>query len=381
MNAKVIFTEDASEEIWRMLLKFSYEPNIRRFWKSNDLLAESDEKIGITQFITGAIRQSKAYFEAASVAPMDISPLLLYYGYTVLLGATAALVTQQKLPIGNHGLKLHHPAEPSASAQKDHRLANFLVSPDDPKVGGFLLLSKVFAPNSKIRPGIDNAWDLSEIFGSIPDLEDEVVSCYGFEKLHVLPVEISRKRETIERVVLSFDNSPSGDFDMFSKLNLVNGFNDSYLEPRFSQRGAAILTNKIGGKDLGIYSISGNKYLQVAHTKSNAPITLSPIMVIQMALYALGQLSRYYPEIWNSFVRTDSSNEYAVVKRFLSIVQRYGPNLILNHIYDARYHFSPTTDIRAARGDLPTIADWDNDEIEQYITDRVRTELNRLGKI
>jgi hypothetical protein len=58
-----------------------------------------------------------------------------------------------------------------------------------------------------------------------------------------------------------------------------------------------------------------------------------------MGLFAFGYLSRYYPERWNPFVRSDETGEKLVIEGFLLICQRYLPNLVLNLIYGERVQF------------------------------------------
>ncbi len=58
-----------------------------------------------------------------------------------------------------------------------------------------------------------------------------------------------------------------------------------------------------------------------------------------IALYALSMLSRYYPPIWNQFVRNDITGEKLVVERFLDICEWLIPNLVLELLKGERVIF------------------------------------------
>jgi len=99
-----------------MLKRFSYEPNIHRFWNERNLLDNDDA----AKLIAGCIRQGFAYFDAASNAPLDISPLLYYYGYNNLLIGAATLKKAQKLEIANHGMRLQtHNLDPRDTEKRE----------------------------------------------------------------------------------------------------------------------------------------------------------------------------------------------------------------------------------------------------------------------
>ena len=81
-------TETPELEQWRLLGQFRYAPNIRRYLAEHGLIPAFH---GIEDYVCGSIGQAEAYYQAARVAPLDISPLLLYYGTTSLLAGAAAL--------------------------------------------------------------------------------------------------------------------------------------------------------------------------------------------------------------------------------------------------------------------------------------------------
>lgn len=58
-----------------------------------------------------------------------------------------------------------------------------------------------------------------------------------------------------------------------------------------------------------------------------------------MGLFILGSLSRYRPEIWNPFIKNDSTGEKQLLEKFINICKRYLPNLALNALYEIHIRF------------------------------------------
>jgi len=77
----------------------------------------------------------------------------------------------------------------------------------------------------------------------------------------------------------------------------------------------------------------------LAHDKAGRLVEPGQLILMLMGLYALGHLSRYFPEQWNPFVRMDPTGERMVVERFLQIALRYIPNLVLNALSSERIQF------------------------------------------
>lgn len=104
-----------------------------------------------------------------------------------------------------------------------------------------------------------------------------------------------------------------------------------------------LLRPKLGGQDIGIYSLSRQKFLVVPHLKLGKQIAPPEEIIMYMMLFSLGYLSRYRPEIWNPFVRNDTSGEKLIVEKVLDIVARKLPNLVLNRILGKQVLFSRDT--------------------------------------
>jgi len=325
-NFRLMRTENPKIEQWKLLGQYAYPTNIRKYLNDRGFNNVDNRLI---EFIVGCVRQSEAYFTAAENSPLDISPLLSYYGTVNLLAAAYVMVTGCKPEIKTHGMRLL-PLD-----DKDTKIADAKVKPINPQYGALQLFCNALSGNCQMG-GVP--WTVEEILGSIPDLKKIFESCYPNAITYTIPVETLRKQRVIfERIdpkELARYNKPE---DVFK---IIIGLSSAYLEPQYSgQMEYIVLHRKIGGNEIGIYSIFGQKYLQVAHLKNNKLLNPSDLIVMFMGLFAFGYLSRYYPEIWNPFVRSDETGEKLVVEGFLQICQRYLPNLVLGLIYGERVQF------------------------------------------
>jgi len=320
-----IVTENPKDEQWRRLSQFTYETNIRTFLAARGHYTVSGDAVA---FIAGSIQHGRAYFSAAETAPLDIGPLLVYYGATNILAGAATMLAGSRPGIRTHGMKLRVPST--------QLLADAEISPFDPNHGALRLLGSIYSPGCPlIQSGV---WTLDEILASIPDVHAEYMNQYSGTP-YTIPMEIvPQKRGVLERTRrVNVDRYNSID----EMLNRIEGLKTAYLAPQHEQgMDYVIFYRKPRGPDIGEYSISGQKHLQIVHVKQNHDLNPSQIMLMFMGLFALGILSRYHPERWTPFVRNDLTGERLVIEKFIDVCLRYLPNLVLNMLTGERLQFA-----------------------------------------
>lgn len=323
MNVRRVTTENPEAEQWRLLAQYSYEPNIRRYLAARGHGSPQQTDI---EYIAGSLRQSEAYYRAAQSSPLDIAPLLAYYGAVNLLSAVAAMLSGSRPAINSHGMELVKPHAPG-------RIADIEIKPATGN-GGLPVLSKIFDPGPPLPGGV--SWTMEEILGSLPDLKPEFVGCFPSARSLTLPIEAFTSQGIVVERILVADFGQGA--NTLATLQAVPGFTSAYLAPQ-SAREFIILRRKLGASAIGTYSISGRKHLQVGVMKGKKLVAPSQEVLILMGLYALGFLSRYYSEQWNPFVQRDDSGERLVIQKFLVVALRYLPNLAVNAILGERVQF------------------------------------------
>lgn len=331
MKIKKIYSESPEEEQWKLLLKYGYSSNIENYLEKMNLPYQDKTLVDL---IAGSILQSKEYFDASKLSSLQISPLLLYYGVTNLLHGIANLKSGLINKIENHGMKLIIPDDWK-------RIGDIEIKPLNPTTGALSLFCRIYSNNCQLCDA--GKWRIIEVLGSFPDLREDFLNCYDDVAPFVIPVEIVKEEQTIlERIKFS-------DLERFEdKENVlfkVDGFEKNYLRPQQTARKKYIvLRPKITGGEIGIYSVSGQKYLQIGHKKNSQLKNPSVIVLMFMALFSLGHICRYHPEIWNPFVRNDNTGEKLLIEKCLYACRRLLPNLVLNFLFNERVIF--TTEIQ-----------------------------------
>jgi len=348
MSVIRVATENPENEQWRILSRFSYPANIDKYLRSRGFQDVADET---TEFVAGCFRQGESYFKVANNSPLDISPLLLYYGAANLLIGTYSMLTNARPPIEHHGMIL--------LPGKAKRIADVCLLPRYPSKGALQQFSNVFSRQCRLTNGV--SWTMGEILGSIPDLKQDFESHYPNLPPYTVPIEVVHtRRRSLERI-------PAAELARYAKpedaLELVSELSEAYLPPQYKS-GYVILYRLMEGKEIGTYSISGRKYLQIAHMKNGQLLNPSQVVLMFMGLFILGFLTRYRPEFWNPFVRSDITGERLIIEKFLSVSQRYFPNLVINFIYGNRVQF-----VNETEGILDLTSTLLEDDLKKMIRD------------
>ncbi len=319
-DAVYINSENSAKDQWKLLAQYAYSTNIVRYLHQHGF-ADSER---LVEYIAGCFRQSEAYFIAAEGSPIDISPLLQYYGAVTLLAGASALTRGGQLPIKEHGMSLY--------ASNIKRIADTQVIPR--RNGALQQFAGIFSPGCLFVNG--EPWTMEEILGSIPDLKQDFENCYEAAIPYTIPIEIvKRDRGSLERIAkkeLTRYESPE------DALGNIEHLPDSYLTPENTSQ-YIILHRKIKSPEIGAYSLFNQKHLQIAHSKKGQKLTPSQIINMFMGMFSVGFLSRYHPEFWNPFVRSDETGELLLIEKFIAVCQRYFPNLVLNEILKSRIQF------------------------------------------
>lgn len=324
---KKVFTESPEDEQWKMLLNYTYPNNVKHYFDKKQIENPSDDLI---EGICGSISQAKEYFDACKISSLQITPLLLYYGITNLFYGIANLITGKINTITNHGMYIKIPPG-------NKRIAGIKIIPKNPSTGALSIFNSIFSNNCNITNS--GTWDLLELFASIPDIYDDFIMCYEDGIPFVIPVEIIKQKNVIfERIhpekIERFKNS----IEIFSD---IEHFNENYLPIQFnSQQNYIILRYKLESKDIGVYSLSGAKYLVVSHEKNGKQITPSLEILMLMAIFSLGYICRYHPEYWNPFIKSDATGEKLIIEKFLYFERRMLPNLLLNFLLQEKINFT-----------------------------------------
>ncbi len=179
-------TENPESDQWRMLLQYSYPANIQRYFKEHHSTNAPKE---IEDCISGCFRQGEAYFRAAEKSPIDIAPLLIYYGTTNLLRAAFVMLKGQIPVITDHGMTLKIPLVDNL------RIADVEVKPVNKKTGALQIFADEFSNKINIVDG--STWKLEEVLSLVPELKRDFENCYETAASRTIPLELVKRRECV----------------------------------------------------------------------------------------------------------------------------------------------------------------------------------------
>jgi hypothetical protein len=305
-----------------MLLRFSYVDIVNIWWQEREKPADDD----LAFFIASSFQQAKSYFDASLSAQINIKPLLMYYGSINLLIGTLSLVKHNRFDISSHGMVLD-----DKSIYKSCDILSVNLVPKDQKGALHTIALEMEGVNDILNRG---AWSLQEVLRTIPDLALEYQFIFPHSGMNVVFCEeVQHNGRLIDRIPIVTEEEG---ISIIQNLKLNKNFLDTYLEPQTTPQ-YVILNRKPGGKTFEQYSIAGERYLPIPLKKGG--LVLPQYLMMYLGLYILGTLSRYNPEIWDGFIRYDSSGRKNLINSFLSITERYFPNVILNIISGERIQF------------------------------------------
>lgn len=325
----IIFSENPENDLWRELLQFTYEANIKRYLAKKGHEVDEDT----INCIAGSFLQANEYYKAAKEDNLQISPLLLYYGSTNLLYGMVNLLSGSINKISNHGMKIFIPDQMNFIADTKIRF----LSPVD---GGVHVVARAIGVTSDLTGFGD--WSLRELLDSIAEIQSDFTQCYDVQTGCTIMLDIFNTPDgKAEKIYFSEENKDH----LIELLKKVEGFEKSYL--RFTSatdfktgKEYFVLRHKLTGEDISKQSYSGQPYLQAGHIKNSKLITIPTLLNIYISLFALSSLCRYFPERWSPFVLKDITGEKLLIEKFMFYARRLVPNYVLNNLLENTIQYS-----------------------------------------
>lgn len=356
-----IFSENPEKDLWRELLQFTYEANIKRYLAKKGFEIDEDT----INCISGSFLQGNEYYKATKDANLQISPLLLYYGSTNLLYGMANLLSGSINKISNHGMKIFIPDQMDFIADTQIRF----LSPVD---GGVHVVARALGFTSDLTGFGD--WKLREFLDSIAEISADFIQCYDEQVGCIAMLDIFNTPDgKVEKIYFSEDNKEH----LITLLKNVEEFDKSYLRVTTAKEYETgkeyfVLRHKLTGRDISEQSYSGQPYLRACHNKNSQKVTIPTILNMYISLFALASLCRYFPERWSPFVLKDTTGEKLLIEKFMYYARRLIPNYALNMLLESNVQYSSN---RYTATD--TIKLVGEHQVQEIVERRVKNELEK----
>jgi YaaC-like Protein len=346
----------------------------------------------IAREISVCIQQGRLYFEAANAAPIQIKPLLIYYGVVGFAQAVIVAVSNSSLATlaRAHGLTNISPLKGGVES----------LTLRFEKSGTFQEFNNAIAPLGRIayydnympkwyQKPFDSASGLTgkdisirEILARIPRLAGRFKQTFGSPakmtgimwhfgtpntgrcELRIDDPELYTDRTSLAAAVqrwradypfldrwrfveathawgnaiLTFDNAPASDEDDTAVANLVQASNNGFVNARFMMGASNVF---VSAEDI-LPPLSGG-YVRSADTYVLQPVAgvrLSEYSLQFLGCFLLSSLVRYRPQIWQNAISRSATQDKSADDRSLSLIEQFldevlngFPNMVV-HVID-----------------------------------------------
>lgn len=333
-DAIPIISDNWKEEIWNYIKYCENEENLKRYYKDNTGRESNARRV---QHVKFCISQARSYFESSKNAPVNVKPLIQFYGVSSFAKAIILLLSKfnpsQISDIHNsHGISLNF-----SSADKD--LGHILLKVN--KNGVFPQFNNIVKNQGYFNVNMikqDSSGTNSKFF-KYKSSDSTLLSGNNFNAkglLSCLP-EIAmhyylnyRERNNVfllNKSEINIDNMVKlevKDFDMTSYTTVDEGILKKHFptRPSLHKLTSSFLFDKTTDY-IPIYrAVTGEQYL-IGDINN---ITINEISVLYLISFILGMVVRYRPDTWERII----SQEGALIYGFLELCQTKFPLLAIN---------------------------------------------------
>lgn len=262
------------------------------------------------------LEHGKLYYQQAVNSPINIQPVLLFYGFVHLIKACLLTID---------------PSYPSSTSVLAHGVSTrkrkkqqYLFFKDEIKIqknGLFACMSK----NMFQLPSIEGEkFKMGELLQQIPELSDLFHIFTGSPSF--LPVSFSNTEAIIPSKILDSYFMSKDRFQHYLESQLGNPVKNvktskTSIEVAFSE--------PLQPVPPFYYNVLDNKHYIPIEKRS---VHLPEILVHYLLLYNLSMIARYEIEWWSELLKTMPNQDYPYIESFLSIAAKKGPQLIYNFL-------------------------------------------------
>ncbi|WP_221569285.1 YaaC family protein [Alkalihalobacillus sp. TS-13] len=262
------------------------------------------------------LTHGKRYFDLCKSSPLELQPVLLYYGMVQLI--KCCLLTVDPYYPESTALLAH------GVTTRKRKKQNYLFLQDEIKVqrnGLFPYFSEQLFQLETIE---GDKFQMQELLNYVPEMDDLFRQINGSSQLL--------------QVSISSCGSMSIPDKILDPLHMTNTRFIQFLKQQFATESEVYYTGskfviEIGDKGIENplikKSAEGNFFIP---TKREGFKPLHEVMVHYLLLYNLSMICRYETEWWGDLFHTYSSNDFPFISRFLSNSRVKVPKLLMAYL-------------------------------------------------
>lgn len=344
-----IRAQNVNHKVWDYLKRYqsSYFVEQKLYWEVKKNKAKLEEK---SQQISSLMVQCEAYYKSVESAPMEIKPLLLYYGMVglskclILSGDnkyTLSAIEEANDEHSTHGLgfSAKNPAERQIRDSNEilNEFCKIQIS------GVYPLLRQCYS-NLPIAP--QTKLSVKELLSLVPEFYKEYVLYFNEPPLTWHCYSHMGKNETTDTIqIVEF-----ADWDFLQHRKdekekypdtIVRWFpelSDNY-EKKEGVDDFFWLKDKATSVDDYIFVSDLMTLEQYAFSKING-IRVTDIDVHFLLMFILSNLVRYRQDKWAKLIRRQENDQIFLIESFIELSAQKFPLLILRELDNINYQFS-----------------------------------------
>jgi hypothetical protein len=308
----------STSSVWESLSCFhsaeTAQNYLRKCYQKTDLKEADVQSYNNCYPFIYYLEQGELYFKQALLTPLSIQPILLFYGYIHLIKACVLTIDPfypQNTSVLAHGV---------TSRKRKKQQYSFLK--DEIKIQKNGLLSHFAQEMFHVKHLEAEKFQMGDLLSQIPEMDD-----------------------TFQLVLSKRTQFPIYQQDRF--LSVPNEILDHYhmSKERLAQFLKEKTANKIDIQDGRLHLLAPdpielppirlntrNNQYSISVDRSEA-YTLPEPIIHYLLLYNLSMIARYETEWWSELLKSNSSDDYPIIKNFLCLSLEKPPILVKNYLF------------------------------------------------
>ncbi|WP_257352371.1 YaaC family protein [Pseudalkalibacillus decolorationis] len=274
------------------------------------------------------LEHGKRHYDLAEIAPLELQPVLQYYGMVQLI--KSCLLTVDPFYPESTSLLAH------GVTTRKRKKQNYLFLEDEIKIqrnGLFPYFSDQMFHMKQLE---GDKVQMNELLGQIPEMSGLFSSIYRRSPLlEVMLLEegngFSIPDAILDRLHMTFER-----FSTFLAQQLRPAVIHTTLKHKKMEVIFADFQSFSANNTLFKQTMDGRWYIPTSRDRFSS---LHEVMNHYLVLYNLSMICRYETEWWGELFHTYSSDDYPFISRFLTISQTKIPVLLLGFLNEKRLLF------------------------------------------
>lgn len=260
------------------------------------------------------LEHAKTYYEQATISPLSIKPILIFYGYVQLLKACLLTVDPnypESTTLLAHGV---------TTRKRKKQQYEFLK--DEVKIQKNGLLTCITEKIFNIKQIEGEKFIMEALINEIPEMQSNSTL---FSKKSFLPLTPINGRYLLQSSILDHYQMTKNRFLEFIQSKSKQTFSLQQVD-----KGLLLEPNK----KLFYNSVSPIRYhtnleiFMLSLNKNSTSYLLPELVSHYLILYNLSMIARYETEWWSELLKTTPNNDYPVIIQFLKTTQYKTPFLV-----------------------------------------------------